>query len=233
MNTIITGASKGIGKSLALKFASQGHHLALCARNADDLDVLKKEINIQYPDIKVFIKSVDISKPSEIQAFGADVITAFVEIDVLINNGGVFISGNVLDETDGVLAAQIETNLYSAYHLSREIVPVMIRKGRGHVFNMCSIASQIAYPNGGSYTISKFALLGFSKVLREELKDKGIKVTSILPGATWSASWSGVDLPHERLMEAVDIAETVWAAYALGPSAVVEEIVIRPQLGDL
>jgi short-subunit dehydrogenase len=233
MNTIITGASKGIGKAIALKFASQGHHLALCARNADDLDALKKEINIQYPDIKVFVKSVDISKPTEVQAFGADVLATFGEIDVLINNGGVFISGNVLEEADGVLAAQIETNLYSAYHLSREIVPVMILKGRGHVFNMCSIASQIAYPNGGSYTISKFALLGFSKVLREELKDKGIKVTSILPGATWSASWSGVDLPHERLMEAADIAETVWAAYALGPSAVVEEIVIRPQLGDL
>ncbi|HMR86950.1 MAG TPA: SDR family oxidoreductase [Saprospiraceae bacterium] len=233
MNTVITGASKGIGKAIALKFASQGHNLALCARNVSDLDLLKKEINTKYPNIKVFVKSVDISKSNELRAFGADVITEFGEVDALINNGGVFLSGNVLEEEEGVLAAQIETNLYSAYHLSREIVPVMIRKGSGHVFNMCSIASQIAYPNGGSYTISKFALLGFSKVLREELKDKGIKVTSILPGATWSASWSGVDLPHERLMEAEDIADTVWAAYALGPSAVVEEIVIRPQLGDL
>lgn len=233
MNTVISGASKGIGKAIALKFASEGHHLALCARNLSDLEVLKNEIALQHPGIKVLIKSVDISKPSEINTFSEDVLTTFGEVDVLINNGGIFISGNVLEETDGVLESQIETNLYSAYHLSRALVPDMIKKGSGHIFNMCSIASQIAYPNGGSYTISKFALLGFSKVLREELKNKGIKVTSILPGATWSASWSGVDLPHERLMEAKDIADTVWSAYALGPSAVVEEILIRPQLGDL
>ncbi|HHM20936.1 MAG TPA: SDR family NAD(P)-dependent oxidoreductase, partial [Bacteroidetes bacterium] len=103
----------------------------------------------------------------------------------------------------------------------------------GHIFNMCSIASLIAYPNGGSYTISKFALLGFSKVLREEMKDKGIKVTSILPGATWSASWAGVDLPKSRLMQPRDIARAVWCAWQMEPSAVVEDIVIRPQLGDL
>jgi 3-oxoacyl-[acyl-carrier protein] reductase len=85
MNTIITGASKGIGKAIALKFASQGHHLALCARNADDLDALKKEINIQYPDIKVFVKSVDISKPTEVQAFGADVLATFGEMVVFLS----------------------------------------------------------------------------------------------------------------------------------------------------
>jgi len=233
MNTVITGSSKGIGKAIALRFASEGHNLALCSRNLNDLELLKNEILMQYPDIKVFVKSVDISKPSEIKSFGEDVLATFGDVEVLINNGGIFLSGNVLEEEEGILASQIETNLYSAYHLSRALVPEMIKKGSGHIFNMCSIASRIAYPNGGSYTISKFALLGFSKVLREELKYKGIKVTSILPGATWSASWTGVDLPQERLMEAKDIADTVWSAYALGPSAVVEEIVIRPQLGDL
>ena len=98
---------------------------------------------------------------------------------------------------------------------------------------MCSIASQIAYPNGGSYSISKFALLGFSKVLREEMKNKGVKVTSILPGATWSNSWAGVDLPESRLMQATDIANATWSATTMSPSAVVEEIILRPQLGDL
>ncbi len=91
----------------------------------------------------------------------------------------------------------------------------------------------MAYPNGGSYSISKFALLGFSKVLREELKSSGIKVTAVMPGATWSDSWSGAELPYERLMEAEDIAESILSIYKLGPSAVVEEIILRPQLGDL
>jgi NADP-dependent 3-hydroxy acid dehydrogenase YdfG len=98
---------------------------------------------------------------------------------------------------------------------------------------MCSIASVAAYPNGGAYSISKFALLGFSKNLREEMKKKGVKVTAILPGAAWSDSWRGADFPENRLMQASDIAKTVWACYDLSDAAVVEEILMRPQLGDL
>jgi len=154
-------------------------------------------------------------------------------VDVLINNAGVFLPGAISEEKDGNLEFQIETNLYSAYHLTRAVLPMMLPQKSGHVFNMCSVASFMAYPNGGSYSISKFALLGFSKVLREEMKPKGIRVTSIMPGATWSNSWAGVELPEDRLMAANDIAETVWAAYHLSKSSVVEEIILRPQLGDL
>jgi len=75
--------------------------------------------------------------------------------------------------------------------------------------------------------------MGFNTVLREEMEDKGVKVTAVLPGATWSNSWDGVDLPYERLIATEDIAKSVWGCYDLGPSAVVEEIIVRPQLGDL
>ena len=98
---------------------------------------------------------------------------------------------------------------------------------------MCSISSIRAYPNGGSYAISKFALLGFSKVLREELKAFNIRVTAILPGATKTASWDGVNLPEDRFMAVEDVADTVYAAYALSGRSVVEEVLIRPQLGDI
>ena len=127
----------------------------------------------------------------------------------------------------------MDVNLYGPYHLTRTLLPAMMRRRSGHVINMCSIASVIAYPNGGAYTVTKFALLGFSKSLREEMKPYNIKVTSILPGATWSASWAGADFPEERLMPAEDVAEAVVSATRMGPSSVVEEIVIRPQLGDL
>jgi short-subunit dehydrogenase len=103
----------------------------------------------------------------------------------------------------------------------------------GHIFNMCSIASIKAYANGGSYAISKFALLGFSKCLREELKSFGIRVTAILPGATMTASWDGIDLPESRFMKVEDVADSVYAAYSLSTRSVVEEIIIRPQLGDI
>lgn len=233
MNTIITGATKGIGKALVLKFASEGHSLAVCARNQNDLESLKLELSLSYPGIKIFTHATDISKKQDVEAFAKAAINAFGHIDVLINNGGVFLPGATADEPEGTLEKMIDTNLYSAYNLTREILPYMKASEKAHIFNMCSIASTTAYPNGGSYSISKFALLGYTKVLRQELKDQGIKVTAIMPGATWSDSWAGVDLPFERLMEAKDIADSVWSAYNLGKSAVVEEIVIRPQLGDL
>jgi short-subunit dehydrogenase len=127
----------------------------------------------------------------------------------------------------------MDTNLFSAYHLTRSLIEGMKNRKSGHIFNVCSTASIVAYPNGGSYCIAKFALLGMSKVLREEMKPHGIRVTSLLPGATFTASWEGVDLPEERFMPPQDVAEMVWAAYSLSPRSVVEEILLRPMLGDL
>jgi short-subunit dehydrogenase len=103
----------------------------------------------------------------------------------------------------------------------------------GQIFNICSIASLAAYENGGAYSISKFALLGFSKNLRLEIKDQGIKVTAVCPGAVYTNSWSGSGVDPKRIMEARDIAKMIYAATQLSPQAVVEDIVMRPQLGDL
>ena len=167
--------------------------------------------------------------------FGKTCLSAFDKIDILINNSGTVIPGELCAEEDGALETMIETNLYSAYHLTRQLVPNMVAHKSGFIINMASIASFMAYPNGGSYSISKFALRGFSKVLRAELMDKGIKVTTIMPAATWYHSWTGVkdQLPEGRLMQATDIAETVWSVLNLSGSAVMEEVVLRPQLGDL
>ena len=233
MNVIITGASKGIGKAIALKFISEGHSVAICARTKNHLDAFEDEAKLINPNINILTEAIDISKIDEVSLFAKSCINTFKNIDVLVNNGGIFIPGKITEEEPGKLQKLIETNLYSAYHLTREILPYMKNSTKPHIFNICSIASFMAYPDGGSYSISKFAMLGFSKVLREELKQSGIKVTSIMPGATWSDSWAGANLPYDRIMEAKDIADTLWSAYQLGPSAVVEEIIIRPLLGDL
>jgi short-subunit dehydrogenase len=104
---------------------------------------------------------------------------------------------------------------------------------RGHIFTVCSIASLAAYPGGGAYSISKYALLGFTKNLRQEMKFHGIKVTAVIPGAVYTDSWKGSGVPLERIMEAEDIAKLIYNAAQLSPQAVVEEIVVRPQMGDL
>ena len=232
-NVMITGATKGIGRAIVEILAEEGHNLAICARTLRDLEDLQRGLRNKYPDQKFICRPVDVRDRSALNNFALFAEAEFKHIDVLINNAGIFLPGAVCDEEDGRLELQLETNLYSAYYLTRSIVPLMKTKGRGLIINMCSIASKIAYPNGGSYSISKFALYGMTKVLREELKDSGIAVTAILPGATWSDSWKGVDLPPERLMPAVDIAKVVSMTISLNPASVMEEIILRPQLGDL
>jgi len=233
MNAIITGASKGIGRAISCLMAEKGFDLIVCARCKKGLQDLENEIKQINPEVKVHSLQADLSTREGVDEFGAFCLSICNTIDLLINNAGIFIPGEVHKEEPGLLEKLMNTNLYSAYHLTRILMPKMILDQHGHIFNMCSVASLQAYPNGGSYSISKFALLGLTRVLREELKDKGIKVTAIIPGATWSDSWQGVELPESRLMQARDIALSVWYASQLSPQAVVEEIIIRPQLGDL
>ncbi len=232
-NAVITGATKGLGRAIAEKFGQQGFDLWVCARTEADLEQMASEWALEYPKTQLHTFQADVSKKGEVLEFAAHVGKTCPKLDVLINNAGIYLPGNVIDEREGTLETLLETNLYSAYHLTRALLPLMLPQKKGHIFNLCSIASFMAYPNGGSYSISKFALLGLSKVLREELKPKGIKVTSIMPGATWSDSWRGVDFPQERLMQASDIAHAIWGCYDLSDAAVVEDLIIRPQLGDL
>ena len=180
MNVIITGASKGLGRAIALQYAAAGYTLILCSRGAKALYDFVNELYVMFPDVTVKALPVDLSIKEEVIAF-ADWSLQFGTPTILVNNAGIFLPGSIHSEEDGTLETMITTNLYSAYHLTRALLPSMIANKSGHIFNICSIASLQAYSNGGSYSISKFALLGFSKNLREELKPVGIKVTAVLP----------------------------------------------------
>jgi short-subunit dehydrogenase len=228
---VVTGGSKGIGRAIAERFAQAGFDVAISGRNAQDLATFKSDL--ERLGVNVYAIAADMRNPDKVKEFCDQILALKRPVDVLVNNAGYFVPGSVLDEPAGTLESMIETNLYSAYYTSRGLIPVMKSQVSGHVFNMCSIASIKAYPNGGSYAISKFALLGFSKVLREELKPAGIRVTAILPGATKTASWAGTDLPDSRFMKPEDVGEAVFSAWSLSPHSVVEELIIRPQLGDI
>jgi NADP-dependent 3-hydroxy acid dehydrogenase YdfG len=219
---VVTGGTKGIGRAIVDKFSQEGFTVLICART--------EEKNL--PENVHFFKA-DMSKKAEVLAFAAFVKATVNQVNILVNNTGFFLPGQIHNEEEGTLEAMIETNLYSAYHLTRALVGDMIVRKEGYIFNICSTASITAYTNGGSYCISKFAMLGMSKVLREELKPHHVRVTSILPGATLTKSWAGVELPAERFIAPEDIAQVVWTAYSLPESTVLEEILLRPMLGDL
>ena len=174
----------------------------------------------------------DLSQKAAVQAFAAWCLQQGTA-HVLVNNAGTYLPGNIKDEAEGNLEHMMNTNLYSAYYLTRLLLPGMLQKASGHIFNICSIAALDAYDGGGSYSISKFALDGFSQNLRHELKQTGLKVTAVFPGAVLTDSWAGFDNSTKRIMEASDVAAMVLAASKLSPQAVVEQIVLRPQLGDL
>jgi short-subunit dehydrogenase len=233
MNIVVTGASKGIGRAIAEAFATAGNTLFICARNEVQLYHAVAEMQVKFPACTIKAIPADLGTKDGAMAFGNWVLQNGASVDVLINNAGQFVPGSIHNEEDGILEQMISTNLFSAYHLTRVVLPRMIQEQKGHIFNICSIASLHAYPNGGSYSISKFALMGFSKNLREELKPHKIKVTSVYPGAVYTASWDGSGVPPERIMESNDIATMVLAMSKLSPQAVVEDIVLRPQLGDL
>jgi short-subunit dehydrogenase len=233
MNVIITGASRGLGRAIAEKFAAGGYDLFLGAQNESGLLKTATELSALFPKIRIETKSADLGAKKGVLEFGKWILDKKIECDILVNNAGSFVPGSVNNEPEGALEEMIGINLYSAYHLTRLLLPGMMQRKRGHVFNMCSIASLQAYKNGGAYSISKFALLGFSKNLREEMKPYSVKVTSVIPGAAYTDSWSKSGIDPKRIMEASDIAEMVYASSQLSPQACIEEIILRPQLGDL
>lgn len=232
MKAVITGGSKGIGKAIAKKFLENGYHVQICSRTESQLKETAEEFHSQFPNSTIEYFVADLSLRDEVKKF-AKWILKKGHVDVLVNNAGVYLPGNCYDEPEGNIEQLMAINFYSAYDLSRLLLPSMIHHRTGHIFNICSIASLQAYEGGGGYSISKYALKGLTDNLRHEMKSFGIKVTGVYAGAVNTDSWKNFDNSNGRIMEPGDIASMVFAASQLTPQAVVEEILFRPQLGDL
>lgn len=231
---VVTGGSRGIGKAVVIKLLKEGFDVITCARSEAGLQALQEEVKGKVPGT-LYTYTADLSIRQEVESFGTTVLNIAEgrSLDFILHNTGVFWPGAIGEEAPGVLEKTMETNVYSAYHLTRALLDKLKLQKSGHLFVMCSIASFMAYPNGGSYCISKFALLGMTKVLREELKPYKIRVTAVMPGATLTDSWAGAGFPDSRFIQTEDIAHAVFAAYSMSPAAVMEEMVIRPQAGDI
>ncbi|MDC0580262.1 SDR family oxidoreductase [Bacteroidia bacterium] len=220
---VVSGGTKGIGRAISEKLLQNGCKVYVIARTNDN--EFTHENLIQY--------TADFSLKSGISSFTEFLFSHESVVDILVNNVGVFIPGKLMEEGDGSFEKQINTNLASTYHLTRHTFDAIKKSDKPYIFNICSTASITPYLNGGSYCVSKYAQLGFTKVLREELKEEGIKVSAVLPGATLTNSWAGTDLPKERFSDPESIADLVWLAYQLPDTTVMEEIILRPLSGDI
>lgn len=228
---LITGGTKGIGRALVHLFSEHNYNIITCGRSTSDLDDIKAELTAK--GIDHYVDTCDVRSYEAVKAFVDKATSSLGTIDCLINNVGIFIPGKIQEESLETFKLTMETNLDGTYYFSKATIPYLKKSSKPHIFNMCSVASIRAYPNGGSYGISKYAQYGLTKILREELIEDQIAVTAVLPGATRTGSWDGTDLPDSRFIAPESVAKTIFNIYEMPQDSVVEDIVIRPMEGDI
>ncbi|WP_321331570.1 SDR family NAD(P)-dependent oxidoreductase [uncultured Bacteroides sp.] len=234
----ITGASSGIGKGCARKFASKGSDLILNARNVNALEALKIELESEY-DIHIYLLPFDVCDREAIKTSLMSLPEKWRKIDVLINNAGLVIGMDKehegkLDEWDIV----IDTNIKGLLAVTRLIVPGMVECGKGHIINIGSIAGEGAYPGGSVYCATKAAVKALSDGLRIDLVDTPLRVTNIKPGMVETnfsvIRFRGDKQTADRFYEGIhalsgdDIAETVYFAASAPAHVQIAEVLLMP-----
>ena len=230
---LITGASQGIGAALARAFAAEvrGVKLALVARNEKNLRAVAKACAKLGAKAEVFV--ADVADEAAVAALGLAVAKKLGRVDALVNNAGIFEGAPFAQTTVAQFDRVVSANLRSAFLVTQAFLPGMLARESGDIFFMSSIAGLQAYPNGAAYCAAKFGVTGLAQVLRAETKGTGVRVCCVHPGATWSPSWEKSGVSPERIMPAEDLARAFVDIYRLGRRTVVEEIVLRPEQGDV
>ncbi|MCZ4221687.1 SDR family oxidoreductase [Pedobacter rhodius] len=226
MKAVITGATKGIGKAIAIKLWENGYDLALVARNINELEKLRDALFITGRTLLIY--AVDCALKEDVSRFLNTIEQEFGFAEVLVNNVGAFLPGSMLDEEDETFEKQQNTNVNSNYYISKFFGKKMRSEQRGHIFNICSVASKAPVKNGGSYSVTKAAMLSLNHVLRQELAPHHVKVTAFLPGPTKTSSWEGTTIPDEKFVQPEDLAETLFTILNLSKGVNVDEVLITP-----
>ncbi len=230
---LITGASQGIGAAIARTFATElpGARLALVARSEKNLRSVARDCIGSGAGVEIF--PCDVAREAAVKSMARVVTRHFGAVDVLINNAGAFAVAPFAQTKVAEFDRLIAVNLRSAFLVTQAFLPAMLQRKEGDIFFMSSIAGLGAYPNAAAYCAAKFGVTGLAQVLRAETKDHGVRVCCIHPGATWSPSWAKSGVKRERIMAAEDLARAILDVYRLGRRTVVEEIILRPQRGDV
>lgn len=229
---VITGASQGIGAAIAETLSAEpGARLALVARNAENLE--KVAARCRAHGAEILLCPCDVTSEIEVTAMASSVQSQLGTPDLLVNNAGRFVQEDILEMDYAAFQSVLDVNLSSAFLVTRAFVAPMQERKSGTIVFMASVASLQAFPKSGAYCAAKHGLLGLARAFRSRTKESGLRVTTLMPGATQTPSWGANEFPEERLMAATDIARAVVDVYKLSDRTVVEEMVLRPTLGDV
>ncbi len=229
---LITGASQGIGLAIARALAAEGCNLVISSRNKTALAKACRELKAK--NAHVLPRLCDVRDPVSVHSLITAVKSRFHRLDILINNAGVAHPNlNVRDLPFDSWREVIDTNLNGMFLITRDALPLM--KSGGLIVNNLSIAARRVFAGSSAYNASKHGALGFTNTLREELREKGIRVIALLPGATDTAIWNTLwpEAPRKKMMQPETVAQALVNALILPAESTVEELVIMPSAGTL
>ena len=228
---IITGASRGIGKACALGLSQAGYRSVLVSRSESRLRELAAEIEAQNVEsgTEPIVYPLDVTDHVKVQQFVKEIDERLGRVDLLVNNAGILTRGT-LEVSVRDFERIIATNLVSAFVLLKEVVPVMKKRGKGHIFNVASRGGKVGFAGEGAYDASKFGFVGLSESLYRELAKEGISVTAICPGwvNTDMAQEGGAILSGEEMIQPEDILKTIQWILGLAPNTAVREVILEP-----
>ena len=225
---IISGATRGVGLAVCKNLAQSNYDLAVAARTKNEIDSLEKDLLDAFPGIEIIAQNRDFSNKEEVIEFTDSILEKWGSVDVIVNNVGSYSQDYISENPKGQLEKSLSVNLLSAYYLTQPFLASMKENKKGHIFTICSVLSKEVRADAASYTIAKHALLGFNKVLCEEMSDHQVKVTAIIPGSINTSSWDDINAPKKEFVQPEDIANAISNALELSSGANLEELVIKP-----
>ena len=223
---VVTGASRGIGRAIALRLGRMGASVAICARKRADLE--HTAASFREEGIRVLPIVADVTLAGDVERLIERTSAEFGEIEVLVNNAGIGLFGSFYERSESDWDTVLDTNLKAVFLTSRAVAARMIRSGSGHIINISSLASKSAFSGGALYCASKWGLMGLTACMAEDLRAHGIRVSVICPGSVNTEFSPHSGRTSATLLQPEDVAHAVAALLTQSPQSFISEIDLRP-----
>ena len=223
---LVTGGNRGIGKAIAARLAALGAAVAICGRDSQTLATTAGEL--QAAGTPVYSQRADVTKSSDVDALIKETETALGAICILVNNAGMGLFGPVQEKTEQEWDTLMNTNLKSVFLVSRQVIPGMIQRKSGDIINISSLAGKSTFAGGGIYCASKWALQGLSGCMAEDLRNFGIRVSTVCPGSVATEFSGRGPKDSSKVLTAQDVAHAVAMIATQGPQSFLSEVHLRP-----